>query len=152
MRDNMKHKWKRFADEYLLDMNASRAYVAAGYSSKTPDKNAYKMLDNEEIKEYIKAKQTEYRKSLDIDKQKMLDMLMSEINLFNEIKALAQKDDLTEEEEFKFARLTTLLKASDINKARDMINKLIGAYEAEKQEITHKGITINVIKPDDNKL
>ena len=80
----------------------------------------------------------EYRKSLDIDKQKMLDMLMDELNLFNEMKILANKDKLTASEEGRFVRLTMLLKGSDAARTRDMINRLQGNYEADKQEITHK--------------
>jgi phage terminase small subunit len=62
-------KWKIFADEYLLDMNASRAYVAAGYSGKTPDKNAYKLLQKEVIKDYIQEQQDKMAVNAKIDRE-----------------------------------------------------------------------------------
>jgi len=68
----MNDKQRRFADEYLIDGNASRAYVAAGYSSKTPDKNAYKLLDRPEIKEYIKQEQEKMSEKLEITRETIL--------------------------------------------------------------------------------
>lgn len=68
----MNDKQRRFADEYLIDGNASRAYVAAGYSSKTPDKNAYKLLDKPGVKEYIKQEQEKMSEKLEITRETIL--------------------------------------------------------------------------------
>jgi hypothetical protein len=74
----------------------------------------------------------------------MIDMLKDELNLFDEMKRLANKDSLTEIEQSRFNRLSSLLKASDANKTRDMINKLIGSYSAEKVDITSMGERISI--------
>lgn len=52
-------KHKRFADEFLIDMNATAAYLRAGYKC-TEDAarvSASKLLTNPNIQEYIKLKQ-----------------------------------------------------------------------------------------------
>ena len=46
-------KQQRFADEYIIDGNATRAAIKAGYSSKYANTNASKLLQNTTIKSYI---------------------------------------------------------------------------------------------------
>lgn len=53
-------KQKRFCDEYLVDLNATQAYIRAGYSVKkkiTAEQNAAKLLKNTKVQEYIEEKQ-----------------------------------------------------------------------------------------------
>lgn len=49
----MTNKQKRFADEYLVDLNATQAAIRAGYSPKTADRIAYENLRKLEVKSYI---------------------------------------------------------------------------------------------------
>lgn len=49
----MTKKQKRFADEYLIDLNATQAAIRAGYSEKFANTNASKLLHNTTIKVYI---------------------------------------------------------------------------------------------------
>ena len=49
----MNAKQKRFADEYLVDCNATQAAIRAGYSEKSAGRNADRMMKNDEIKKYI---------------------------------------------------------------------------------------------------
>ncbi len=44
---------KLFAEEYLIDLNAERAAIRAGYSPRTARGTAYKLLDRPAVKEYI---------------------------------------------------------------------------------------------------
>jgi phage terminase small subunit len=105
-------KWKKFADEYLIDMNASRAYVAAGYSNVTPEKNAYKLLEKKEIKEYIKKEQDKTTKKLQITREDIINDLIK-------IKE-ANIDDWP----------------PHALKALEMLNKMLGYNEPEKSEVT----------------
>ena len=50
---------------------------------------------------------------------------------------LSLKDSLTTREEEKLGRISELVKGSDIMKARDMICRIIGAYEPEKVEVSN---------------
>lgn len=139
-RKQINDKQKIFVD-LMMDKGFSQteAYAQAfGITNrKYANNGSCRLMKNPIVKAYYDHKYAEYRKTLDIDKNKMIDMLMDELNLFNEMKVLANKEKLTATEESRFLRLTMLLKASDANKTRDMINKLIGSYSPEKQEITH---------------
>lgn len=46
-------KQQRFADEYIISGNATEAAIKAGYSKKYTNTNAFKLLQNTAIKEYI---------------------------------------------------------------------------------------------------
>ena len=137
----LSNKHKLFVDKLFLNgFNQADAYkeVYGVNKDQYAAMAASRLMRKDEVKDYYDHRMKEYRKSLDIDKQKMLDMLMDELNLFNEMKALANKEKLTASEEGRFVRLTMLLKGSDAARTRDMINRLQGNYEADRQEITHK--------------
>lgn len=45
-----------FANEYCIDRNGRQAAIRAGYSEKTADQQASRLLSNVKVKEYIDAK------------------------------------------------------------------------------------------------
>lgn len=53
MKTIMNKKQKKFADEYLIDCNATQAAIRAGYSEKTAYSTGQRMLKNVEVKNYI---------------------------------------------------------------------------------------------------
>ena len=114
-------KQKRFADEYLIDMNATAAYLRAGYNSSEAAArvSASKLLTNPNIVEYIESKQ----------------------------KRLSVKTEITAEwviqefiENHKMARELGELQAS--NKALENIGKHIGMFTTK---IEHSGEMTNKI-------
>ena len=75
--DKLNDRQKRFADEYLIDLNAERAAIRAGYSKRYARGNAYKLVANECIKEYIKKRMDEKEKELIADQDEVLKYLTS---------------------------------------------------------------------------
>lgn len=68
---------KRFADEYLIDLNAEAAAIRAGYSPKYARGNAHKLVANNCIKEYISKRMSEKEKKLIADQDEVLRYLTS---------------------------------------------------------------------------
>lgn len=69
---------KRFCDEYLIDLNATRAYKVAYKSCKsdlTARTNGSKLLTNTNIQEYISEKQKEIEKRTEVTQ----DMVIKEL-------------------------------------------------------------------------
>ena len=68
-------KQKRFADEYLIDMNATAAYLRAGYNSSEAAArvSASKLLTNPNIVEYIEAKQKRLEKKTEMTQEWVLE-------------------------------------------------------------------------------
>lgn len=55
----MTRKQQRFCDEYLIDCNATQAAIRAGYSAKTANEQAARLLANVSVKQCIDAKLAE---------------------------------------------------------------------------------------------
>lgn len=68
----MNDKHKRFADEYLVDLNGTQAAIRAGYSPKTANVQASQLLTNLNIQTYIKEKSQTIADKLGIDAQYVL--------------------------------------------------------------------------------
>lgn len=59
----LNEKQKIFADEYLIDLNATQAAIRAGYSNKTAYSQGQRLLKDDEIKSYIENRLEEKEKS-----------------------------------------------------------------------------------------
>lgn len=51
--DKLTAKQKRFCDEYLKDLNATQAAIRAGYSEKTAEQAASRLLRIVKVQEYL---------------------------------------------------------------------------------------------------
>jgi phage terminase small subunit len=65
-------KQKRFCDEYLKDLNASRAAKTAGYSQKTADIIGYQLLRKTLVAEYLQSRMDKRSKKTEIDAEYVL--------------------------------------------------------------------------------
>jgi len=68
-------KQQRFASEYLIDLNATRAAIRAGYSEKTAKVQASQLLTKLNIKAYVDAHQKAVSKKTVCDAAWLLDHL-----------------------------------------------------------------------------
>lgn len=55
----MTDKQKKFADEYLVDTNATQAAIRAGYSKKTAYSQGQRLLNKVEVQTYLRGKAEE---------------------------------------------------------------------------------------------
>lgn len=68
-------KQRRFADEYLVDCNGTKAAVRAGYSPKTANEQAAKLMANPKIHSYITEKLDEISSEKIADTQEIMEYL-----------------------------------------------------------------------------
>jgi len=80
----------RFVNEYLVDMNGTKAAVRAGYSPKTAKSQTSRLLTNVNLRAEISRKQKESELKLNIDRETVLEGLASAIDI-----ARKEKDGLT---------------------------------------------------------
>lgn len=73
----MTDKQMRFADEYLVDCNATKAAVRAGYSVKTAQQIGAENLKKPVIREYIDEKLSEMSRSTIADAEEVMQYLTS---------------------------------------------------------------------------
>ena len=73
----MTNKQKRFADEYLVDLNATQAAIRAGYSERSAGRNADRMMKNDEIRNYIEEQLQRLHNERTADAQEVVEYLTS---------------------------------------------------------------------------
>lgn len=68
----LNEKQKRFADEYMVDMNATQAAIRAGYSPKTAGSQSFDLLQKPEIQQYLAEGRGKLADRLEITKERIL--------------------------------------------------------------------------------
>lgn len=71
----MNAKQRKFADEYLIDCNATQAAIRAGYSPKTAKQIGQRMLTNVDLKAYIDEQLERIHNEKTADAQEVLEYL-----------------------------------------------------------------------------
>ena len=75
----------RFVSEYLVDLNATRAAIRAGYSEHTADVQASRLLRNVQVKTAILAKQQETEQRLQLQRDDIIKGLVLVANKAKEL-------------------------------------------------------------------
>jgi phage terminase small subunit len=68
-------KQKRFAQEYLVDLNATAAAIRAGYSPKTATEQGSRLLTNVKVQEEIQRRQVKLQNKLEITQERVIEEL-----------------------------------------------------------------------------
>lgn len=128
----MTEKQKRFADEYLIDLDGTKAAKRAGYSDKTAYSIANQLLKNPAIREYIDARMDEKEKELIASQDEVLKYLTKVLRGESkaEIVVVVNTGDYMSEPR-------NVQKAPDEKerlKAAELIGKRYGLY-TDKQEV-----------------
>lgn len=122
-------KQKKFADEYIISGNATKAAVAAGYSKKYANTNASKLLQNTTIKSYIEKRMEEINSEKIADQTEVLQYLSS-------IMRGEQKEQTLRGMGEGYQEIDDIeVSAKDRIKAAELIGKRYALW-TDKQEVT----------------
>lgn len=113
---------KRFCDEYLIDLNATRAYKVAYPNCKkdeTVRANASRLLTNANVQEYIAQGQQELQEATKITQKKVIDELAAIAffnikNIYNEDGSLKAIKDIDNETAKAISSVKTLQRAGSM--------------------------------------
>jgi len=122
-------KQQRFIEEYLVDSNGKQAAIRAGYSEKTAEVQASRLLSYAKIKEAVVVLQEKTSAKLEITREGLLKDLIN----------------IVEDHKGKGGFPPHALRAIE------MLLKAQGWNEPDKTEVKHLGITFNYVKPMDDK-
>ncbi len=134
----MTEKQKLFADEYLIDLNATQAAIRAGYSPNGINKRVSRMMANDGIQEYIKKRLAEKEDAL-IAKQDEVLQTLTRVLRRQEMDTVVVtckerrsgydengKKVIVEKEVPQLVQVPT--RVSDLNKAAELLGKRYGLY------------------------
>jgi len=71
-------KQRRFVEEYLVDFNATRAAIRAGYSERTAEQQAYQLLQKSSVREVVEAGKAKLAKLTLITAEEVIEGLKRE--------------------------------------------------------------------------
>lgn len=137
----MTEQQKRFADKYFETLNGSQSAIYAGYSEKTARQQAYNLLQEPYIEEYLSELRAEAQEKTGINR----DWIMERFKHISDscVQAVPVLDhDGNETGEYKFD-------SSGANKATEMLGKIIGVFEKDNsQKPAAQQPVINIINPN----
>ena len=141
----MNDKQKLFCEEYLIDLNGTQAAIRAGYSEKTANEQAARMLANVSIQNYITELRQKRSERLQYTQDDLLKDLIEVKNRCMQAEPVVFMGQQVKDEEgnnvWKFD-------SRGANQALDMLAKHNGFYEKDNKQkrelpvITFKGIKI----------
>ena len=142
-------KQKRFVDEYLIDLNATRAYMVA-YPSVKSDAvaavNASKLLRNPKVAAYITERQREIQKRTEISQDRVITELariaFTERGAFARVTGGGRTVELTDTDELTADQRAALsgveetkfgIKVSTYDKVRalELLGKHLGIFDGK---------------------
>lgn len=162
-------KQKKFCEEYVVDLNAKQAAIRAGYSPKTAEQHASRLLRNVKVKKYIAELQEKLRIETNLTAKEVIEELrkvgfsnvqdfidtdnaIQDISKVEKQKAAAVSGIETSESTSKDGTVTVYTKFKLYNKvdALEKLGKHLGIFEKDNLQqksdvIIHK----NVIKLSD---
>ena len=65
-------KQQKFADEYLIDLNATQAAIRAGYSPRSADVTGARLLANARVRAYIEARMAEHSRRTGVTQERII--------------------------------------------------------------------------------
>lgn len=114
-----------FCEEYLTDLNATQAAIRAGYSEKTAEQAASRLLTNVKVQEYIQERKKDRIKRIEITQDAVL----------NEIAIVA------------FAVATDYAKVVEREATVEIDGKIVPLLDAEGNPVKYK--TVEPVLTDD---
>lgn len=144
---------EQFVAEYLVDLNATKAAIRAGYSAKTAQMQASRLLSNVMVMNLVSAKRQNLQKATDITAERVLQEVAKLaffdvrklLNSDGSPKAITELDDDTaraiqgvelqtvKEGENEFA-LVRKYKVADKNAALEKLMKHLGLFEKDNSQ------------------
>lgn len=138
-------KQKIFCEEYIIDFNATQAAIRAGYSKKTANEQAARLLANVSIQECVKNLIDNRNKRTQITQDEVIADIIKVKNRCMQEEAILDKD----------GNITGIYKfdSTGANKALDMLMKHTGGYETDnKQKAFNVSINREAVEVEGNSI
>lgn len=137
----LNEKQKRFCNEYLKDLNGTQAAIRAGYSKKTANRIANRLLSKIDIRGYVKKLQAKTAEKNEITIQNLLDDL-------KELKNYGMTDEELEDGKGKGTGKIRKIDPKTAIDAIEKIGRMIGAFEKDNNQTRPNTLQIVVNQGD----
>ena len=151
MQQETERKYKLIIDDWLTNKNATAAYMKQypNASIETARVNAHRVVHDERMQEYIDIRKAEIRQELEdkhgVTRYTMIEDQLKKKRALDKVFELSEKEVLTSKEEDLLKRMSAIIRTSDVNKADEILIKMLGLYESEKIDITTDGESVKQV-------
>ena len=133
-------KQQRFVQEYLLDLNATQAAIRAGYSPKTADVQASRLLTNVKVREAIAEAMAKRSERTQIDQDWVLWVLKT--NVEQALRAVPVRNKQGEEiGDYTYD-------GAVVNKAAELLGRHLRMFPERRELTGENGGPIEVVHRD----
>ncbi len=159
----MTEKQKRFCDEYLIDLNATQAAIRAGYSPRTAEQAASRLLSFVKVQDEISKEMAERSKRTGINQDRVLMEIakMAFVNIGDvidldtaQVKPTATKEDLAciQSVKIKPTEFGTEreIKLCDKKSNLELLGKHLGIFKDKLELEADMELNINIDYGDEN--
>jgi len=134
---------KKFIEEYLIDFNATKAAIRAGYSEVSARSQASQLLSNEEINAYYQKRFKEVEGELGLNaffvKKRFKEI--SDRCMQAEPVLIFDGEQWVESGEYKFD-------SSGANKATEALGRIVGVFEKDNEQTKpDTEIQVTIVRP-----
>lgn len=156
-------KQKRFCDEYLIDLNATQAAIRAGYSPRTAEQAASRLLSFVKVQDEISKEMAERSKRTGINQDRVLMEIakMAFVNIGDvidldtaQVKPTATKEDLAciQSVKIKPTEFGTEreIKLCDKKSNLELLGKHLGMFKDKLEIDADMELNINIDYGDEN--
>lgn len=156
-------KQKRFCDEYLIDLNATQAAIRAGYSPRTAEQAASRLLSFVKVQDEISKEMAERSKRTGINQDRVLMEIakMAFVNIDDvidldtaQVKQTATKEDLAciQSVKIKPTEFGTEreIKLCDKKSNLELLGKHLGMFKDKLELEADMELNINIDYGDEN--
>lgn len=154
--DKLTPKQRAFVKEYIIDFNATRAAIKAGYSENRASEIGYQLLHKTTVQEAIRIETEARNRRVEINQDRIVQELeviaLSKITDYAEVKGNKVKvkdtdqmdqDNIAAISEIKEGKDGIGIKTHDKLKAIELLGKHMGMWKDEKQE-TNTNVNVSI--------
>ena len=149
--DKLTAKQERFVDEYMIDLNATQAAIRAGYSEKTAQMQASRLLSNVMVQAAIEKEQKKLAAKLGITTENVARELahigyddIKNYLSFRTEKVQTGSDEITGEPIYDYRTIVDMKDSDDID-TRNIQEISIGAKGEFKFKLYSKADALNAL-------
>jgi hypothetical protein len=145
MREETRRKYELVIDGYLSNLTMAKAYmlVYPNSSLATARIEGWKVIHNEKMADYIEQRKAEIRDEMErkhgVTRYSLIDDQLKKKKALDKVFELSQKEVLSEKEEDLLKRMSAVIRTADVNKADEILIKMLGLFEPEKLDVTSEG-------------
>jgi phage terminase small subunit len=138
---------ERFADEYLIDLNATAAYKRAGYKSigNAAEAGASRLLSNAKVQQYVQQRMADRTKRTELSQDYVLKTIMDTVERCRQAEPVRDREG-NETGEYKFDSTAVLRGAELLGKHLKMFTDKTELTGANGGPID-QSITVSFVRP-----